>query len=341
LFPRLRKFARVTPAFVVVLLAGCWGLCALGRDDLLLAVLAVELPVPVFFGLALLALACTVVARSWSAGIATLACVALAVVPLGGWNVPSRAPQPAQHTVLTCNVEQWSQGGDVVGRAFSELAPDVFCLQEAVSYDDIPGDPEWTAFRAALPGYEVLRHGEIVVGTRWPVLEQQLVALPEGPDTRPLLDVTLRAPAGGRLHVLSTHLVYARYYGELPGALVKSARARRVQVQRLLDHLATLDGPVIVCGDLNTAPNSVALSLLRQRLADAWQLRGNGFGFTFSSSWPGRRIDYLLVRGVELGELQVLEQSLSDHRALRAGFRLAVSLATPGELQGPFSSPAR
>jgi vancomycin resistance protein VanJ len=101
-------------------------------------------------------------------------------------------------------------------------------------------------------------------------------------------------------------------------------------VQRLLDHLATLDGPVIVCGDLNTAPNSVALSLLRQRLADAWRLRGHGFGLTCPSSWPMRRIDYLLVRGIELGEVQVLEQSLSDHRALCAGFSLAASLPTPG-----------
>jgi len=310
---------------VFALLGGCWALCALGRGDLLLAVVAVELPVPVFGGLALLAVLGGVVARSWSAGIAALACVAIAVVPLGGWNVPSRAAQPAQHTVLTCNVEQWSHGGDVVGRAFSELAPDVFCLQEAVSYDDIPGDPEWTAFRAALPGYQLLRHGEIAIGTRWPVLEQQLVPLSEGPDTRPLLDVTLRAPAGGSLHVISTHLVYTRYYGELPGALVKAARGRRAQVQRLLDHLATLDGPVIVCGDLNTAPTSVALSLLRQRLADAWQLRGHGFGFTS----PMRRIDYLLVRGIELGEVHVLEQSLSDHRALSAGFTLAPSLATP------------
>jgi endonuclease/exonuclease/phosphatase (EEP) superfamily protein YafD len=43
-----------------------------------------------------------------------------------------------------------------------------------------------------------------------------------------------------------------------------------------------------------------------------------------------RRIDYLLVRGIELGEVQVLEQSLSDHRALCAGFSLAASLPTPG-----------
>jgi vancomycin resistance protein VanJ len=130
--------------------------------------------------------------------------------------------------------------------------------------------------------------------------------------------------------VISTHLVYARYYGELPGALVKSARGRRVQVQRLLDHLATLDGPVIVCGDLNAAPNSVALSLLRQRLADAWRLRGHGFGVTLPGSWAMRRVDYLLVRGIDLGEVQVVEQSLSDHRAVSAGFALAASLATPG-----------
>jgi hypothetical protein len=52
------------------------------------------------------------------------------------------------------------------------------------------------AFRAALPGYQLLRHGEIALGTRWPVLEEQLVILPEGPDTRPLLDVTLQVPAG-------------------------------------------------------------------------------------------------------------------------------------------------
>ena len=323
---RLRNFARVTPTLVLALLAAGWALSALGGDDQLLAVAAAELPVPAFGGLALLAVLGGVVARTWSAGVAALGCLAIAVVPLGGWNVPSLAAQPAQHTVLTCNVEQWSHGGDVVGRAFSELAPDVFCLQEAVSYDDIPGDPEWTAFRAALPGYQLLRYGEIAIGTRWPVLEQQLVALSEGPEVRPLLDVTLRAPGGGSLHVISTHLVCARYYGELPGALVRSARGRRVQVQRLLDHLATVDGPVIVCGDLNTAPNSVAVSLLRRELADAWRLRGHGFGFT---SWPLRRIDYLLVRGIELGELQVLEQSLSDHRALSAGFTLAASLVMP------------
>ena len=318
----LRRLASVTPALMLALLAGCWALCALGRDDLLLAVLAAELPPFVFGALALLALLGAAVARSWFGAAGALGSAVLAGV-LSGWNLPGRAAQAARYRVLTCNVEQWSHDGAVVGRAFSELAPDVFCLQEAVSYDDIAGDPEWTAFRAALPGYQLLRHGEIAIGTRWPVLARQLVPLPAGPDTRPLLDVTLRSPAGSPLHVISAHLVYTRYYGELPGSLVKAARGRHAQVERLLEHLAGLAGPVIVCGDFNTAPHSVALSLLREQLADAWQLRGRGFGFTISSDWPSRRIDYLLLRGIDVGEVQVLEQPLSDHRAVTASFGVA------------------
>lgn len=320
---RTRRIAVVLPPLLLALLAGLWALCALGRDDLLLSTLAAELPPLVFGALAALAVLAAAVARSWLAGAAALGAVAIAAVPLGGWNVPRRAFQPAPYRVLTCNVEQWSHDGAVVGRAFSELAPDVFCLQEAVSYDDIPGDPEWTAFRGALPGYRLLRHGEIAIGTRWPVLAQQLVPLPEGPDTRPLLDVTLRSPAGSLLHVISAHLVYTHYYGSLPGSLLRAARSRHMQAQRLLEHVARLDGPVIVCGDFNAGPNSGALSLLREQLADAWQLRGHGFGFTFSSDRPWRRIDYLLLRAVEVSELHVIEQSLSDHRAVSAGFRLA------------------
>jgi vancomycin resistance protein VanJ len=319
---RTRSIAVFLPPLLLAVLAGSWALCAFGSDGLL-SIWAAELPPLVFAALALLAVLAAAVSRSWFAGGAALGAVAIAAMPLGGWNLPSRASQPAPYRVLTCNVEQWSHDGAVVGRVFSELAPDVFCLQEAVSYDDIPGDPEWSAFRGALSGYQLLRHGEIAIGTRWPVLAEQLVPLPEGPDTRPLLDVTLQSPAGTPLHVISAHLVYTHYYGKLPGSLSRAARARRAQAQRLLEHVAHLNGPVLVCGDFNATSNSGALSLLRQQLADAWQLRGHGFGFTFSSDWPWRRIDYLLLRAVDVSEVHVVEQPLSDHRALSASFRVA------------------
>ena len=43
---------------------------------------------------------------------------------------------------------------------------------------------------------------------------------------------------------------------------------------------------------------------------------------TTSASWPVRRIDYLLVGGVHIGEIEVNPERASDHRALCATFSL-------------------
>jgi endonuclease/exonuclease/phosphatase (EEP) superfamily protein YafD len=66
---------------------------------------------------------------------------------------------------------------------------------------------------------------------------------------------------------------------------------------------------------------------LQQRFSDAWRLRGLGFGMTSTARWPLRRIDYLLVSGLELGDIDVLGEPLSDHRAVTATFTLTPELA--------------
>jgi endonuclease/exonuclease/phosphatase (EEP) superfamily protein YafD len=62
--------------------------------------------------------------------------------------------------------------------------------------------------------------------------------------------------------------------------------------------------------------------VLRRRFSDARSLRGTGFGMTISVRWPLRRIDYLMVSGVEIGDIRVLAPALSDHRAVTATFAL-------------------
>jgi hypothetical protein len=71
----------------------------------------------------------------------------------------------------------------------------------------------------------------------------------------------------------------------------------------------------------------MALSVLRGRLSDAWSLRGRGFGMTTSVRWPLRRIDYLMVSGIEVGDIRVLDHPLSDHRAVITTFALDPELA--------------
>ena len=152
----------------------------------------------------------------------------------------------------------------------ADVAPDVFCLQEARNYGRLPDDVEWQAFEAALPGYRLLRYGDMAIGTRWPVLEEQRIRLHKELWRRPLLDVTLEAPDGKRLRVLDAHLVYTGYYGKRPSALATSAHERRAQADRIIEHLGASTQPTLLCGDLNAAPNSDVLSTLRERLSDAW-----------------------------------------------------------------------
>jgi endonuclease/exonuclease/phosphatase (EEP) superfamily protein YafD len=323
----LERISRVTPFAILGLLLLAWALSSWGRDDSLVTVLATHLPAAAYCILALGAVVASVVKPSLPAGVAALACVFLAVVQLGGWTLPSRpAPAAAGYRALTWNVEQWSYGGAPLARAIAELEPDVFCLQEARSYGSYP-DVEWQAFEAELPGYRLFRYGEMAIGTRWAVIEERRVPLHRELWRRPLLDLELEAPNGGRLRVLNAHLVYTGYYGKRPEALVMSARERRAQAERILQHLGASDQSTLLCGDLNAAPNSAALSLLRQRFSDAWQLRGLGFGMTSTVRWPLRRIDYLLVSGLEIGDISVLQRPLSDHRALTATFTLAPALA--------------
>jgi vancomycin resistance protein VanJ len=320
--------ARATPFAALAALLGAWALCVWGRDQSLVSMAATHLPPAAYCALALVALVASVIALSVPAVLAASACLVLAVVPLGGWTVASRkAPPAAAYRAVTWNVEQWSQGGANLARVLAELEPDVFCLQEARSYGSYPHDVEWQAFEAALPGYRLWRYGEMAIGTRWPVLEEQRFALHRDLWRRPLLDVTLQAPDGGVLRVLNAHLVHTGYYGKRPSALVTSARERHVQAERILERLGSGAEATLLCGDLNAAPNSAVLSLLQQRLSDAWRLRGHGFGLTSSARWPLRRIDYLLVRGVEVGDIEVLDQPLSDHRAVMATFVLRPTLA--------------
>lgn len=319
----LWRVVRLTPFLALALLLVAWALCVWGRDESLLSILASHLPAAGYLALALTALGASIAVRSFVGGAAALASLALALVPLGGWTTPSRrAPPVTKYRALTWNVEQWTYGGEALGRAIAELTPDVLCLQEARSYDSFPGDREWNDFVAALPGYRLLRHGEVAIGTRWPVLNEQRVMLHDELWRRPLLDVTLQTPEGGRVRVLNAHLVHTGYYGKRPSKLVMSAVERNKQAERILAHLGASTEPTLLCGDLNAAPNSEVLALLQRRLSDAWRLRGQGFGMTSTARWPLRRIDYLLVSGLDIGEIRVLEQPLSDHRGLTATFAL-------------------
>lgn len=106
------------------------------------------------------------------------------------------------------------------------------------------------------------------------------------------------------------------------------ATERVVQAQLLKEHLAGLDEPYIVCGDLNEEPGGGGWRTLADGLTDAAEVRDRGHMFTFSCTSPRRRIDGIFLDPA----IEVLDYRLIDtEQARRASdhFPLVADLALP------------
>lgn len=337
---RAKQIARVIPFASLALLLAAWALTVWGHDESVIAMVATHVPGPLYCLLALLALGASAITRTFAAGLVALPSLAIAVLPLGGWTSPQRSvPAPAPYRVLSWNVEQWGRGGARLGKALFELKPDVFCLQEAKNYNSFPGDKEWVAFEEQLPGYRLIRHGEMAFGTRWEIHDHWYAKFHKELWRRPMLDITVRTPEGQLVRFLNVHMIHTGYYGKRPTALTMASAERLAQAERILARIGDDPTPTIVCGDFNAPENSAVLARLRQRLSDAWRQRGTGFGFTSTTRLPLRRIDYLLTTGIGIGEIKVLDWTLSDHRPLWATFGVegAAGAGADGRVAGGVS----
>ena len=230
-----------------------WWWSAMSGDEGTVAVLITHAPPAAFVAPPLVLAIGTVVKRSWLSALLSVAAVIVAAVPLGGFalhtSIASRGPTLS---VMTYNVEKWSHGANRVATTLTDHAPDVFCLQEAGSYYYVADvERQLAEFARALSSYQLVRQGELMIGTRFQVLSQSFVALPVGPDSRPLLEAVIKTPDGGSISILTAHLLYTAYYSLSPDGFTKAARARREQAAAILTYAAKLPRPVVLCGDFN------------------------------------------------------------------------------------------
>ncbi|HRE68668.1 MAG TPA: endonuclease/exonuclease/phosphatase family protein [Cyclobacteriaceae bacterium] len=67
---------------------------------------------------------------------------------------------------------------------------------------------------------------------------------------------------------------------------------RSIQINTLLNHMNTSPYPYLVCGDFNETPYSYVYSEMRSKLTNAFEKRGQGFGFTLNQKPYYLRIDH-------------------------------------------------
>jgi endonuclease/exonuclease/phosphatase family metal-dependent hydrolase len=207
----------------------------------------------------------------------------------------------------------WEERQPAIAETLRCVDADVVALQEVWGVRDGVGQAE--ALAGAL-GYEHVfaagfEDGEVSFGnailSRWPIATSATRALPTTATTnefRVALKAGVDGPRG-RLEVYTAHL--NRRYDE--------SHVRQAQVRAMAEFIGESKGrtyPPILCGDFNAEPDSDEIRLLTGRAAvpverlvfiDAWDVAGEGPGFTWSNDNPfaareleaDRRIDYVLV----------------------------------------------
>lgn len=120
---------------------------------------------------------------------------------------------------------------------------------------------------------------------------------------------------GGReILFLDTHLDYRPDDSE-----------RLLNVQELQEMVRGVGAmPVIMVGDFNATPESRTIANVKAFMTDAWDVVGQGNGFTIPVRKPAKRIDYIFVTPatVEPLKIEVLRSEASDHLPLIAELRL-------------------
>ena len=262
--------------------------------------------------------------------IKLLLCFALALALAFPGNALVTPPAKAAIRVMTYNIHH-GEGTD--GKIDLNRIAEVIRSQKAdiVALQEVDRGVERTARRdliselAALTGmnnafgknidYQGGDYGNAIL-SRFPIVKEQnhhYKMLRPG-EQRGLLQVVLQVE-GKRLLFMNTHLDYRPDDAE-----------RLSNIDEIAGILAQYKGlPAILCGDFNDTPDSPMHRKIEESFVDSWKLGGKGEGFSFSSTQPKKRIDYVFVNKRKAPvpvRAWVAESTASDHLPVVVEFKL-------------------
>jgi endonuclease/exonuclease/phosphatase family metal-dependent hydrolase len=186
--------------------------------------------------------------------------------------------------VATYNVRSFRSGVDSVARAFEPLEADIAMLQECGSKRVLRRFARAVnmTFSSSHRPFNRVRNA-VLYRSEWRPARVDVRDFSREGRTlrRGLVAVRLRRRGAG-LTAVSAHL------GLAPGERGRHAR-------ELTDHLAGVNGPLVLGADLNEGPDGPAAGWISERLFDLATAGGEGSDETFPAPAPTARIDYLFA----------------------------------------------
>ncbi|MFE3447936.1 endonuclease/exonuclease/phosphatase family protein [Nonomuraea sp. NPDC059194] len=294
----LKRAVIVGAIVVAAVLAGHRLIPALGGFTPILESLLpwLGLAVPVLLLLALLA-------RSSRAAVVVVLPALVWAVMFGSDVLRSSPGGDSDLSVATVNVGVRNNASGTAVRAIAD-GLDLVAAQELT-----PGGP------AAKALSKLFRHHRSVstigLWSRFPLSEPDFFDVGLGWERA--LRTVAKTPSGD-VTVYVMHLASAR-----PGQTATRDKTLR-EARKLIE--ADKSERILLLGDLNTATDDRGLANLAPPLLNAQEEVGEGFGFTWPSSFPITRPDHILYKGMTATRAGVAPATGSDHRAATASFRL-------------------
>ena len=228
--------------------------------------------------------------------------------------------------VMTYNIEEWDRKQVwAIASEISTADPDIVCLQDAGGGARrlAPLPPHWNVVRA----------GEYVIATRFPITSHSIGTLSYGRRRRTYLRAEVEVD-GTRVTVVTVHLLTSRnalsaftsiHQWPRGVALMRADLDNRlIQARRIADDLRGVTGPLIITGDFNVPATSLVFRTLADiGLHNVFNTSGRGYGYTFGHASKLRhsfvRIDHILVNDdVKPIMVKAGGARASDHRPVIA-----------------------
>jgi endonuclease/exonuclease/phosphatase family metal-dependent hydrolase len=231
---------------------------------------------------------------------------------------------PTDVKVMTYNIMMGKLDLNGIYKTIAQEHPDVVCLQEANLHRSDHFLPYHMKLR--MPEYQIVYMGDMLIAARHKISEGRIIPLAGQGSVRQgmMVDININ---GHSLTVVNVHFIHARYdrmsqHPLLTPQIARETCSLRVkQAETILQTISDSHSPLVLCGDMNSQPKGTFYRLLQDRLTDTWNATNCGLGYSFNSTCPYARIDYIWSNGA-LRPLRsrTLSRPYSDHFPLITEF---------------------